>query len=63
MKTADVLQKLGGNREVARLLGITHSAISQWGEQPPKLQQYRLHALRPDLFPPPETFEHVEARA
>lgn len=63
MKTADVISKLGGNREVARLLGITHSAVSQWGEQPPRLQQYRLHYLRPDLFEAPETFAKAEQSA
>lgn len=50
MKTKDVLQKLGGNASTARLLGITHGAVSQWGEEPPLLQQYRLRELRPDLF-------------
>ena len=50
MKTKDVLEKLGGNSATARLLGITHGAVSQWGEEPPLLQQYRLRELRPDLF-------------
>lgn len=63
MRTKDVIEKMGSNAEVARLLGITHSAVSQWGEHPPKLQQYRLHALRPDLFAPPETSANAEASA
>jgi hypothetical protein len=50
MKTKDVLEKLGGNAATARLLGITHGAVSQWGEEPPLLQQYRLRELKPDLF-------------
>ena len=50
MKTKDVLEKLGGNTATARLLGITHGAVSQWGDEPPLLQQYRLRDLRPDLF-------------
>ena len=50
MKTTDVLEKLGGNAATARLLGITHGAVSQWGDEPPLLQQYRLRELRPDLF-------------
>jgi predicted transcriptional regulator len=50
MKTREVIEKLGSNAAVARLLGITHGAVSQWGEEPPLLQQYRLRELRPDLF-------------
>lgn len=50
MKTKDVLEKLGGNAATARALGITHGAVSQWGDEPPLLQQYRLRELRPDLF-------------
>lgn len=57
MKTQEVINALGSNAEVARLLGITHSAVSQWGDEVPLLQQYRLHAARPDLFPVPEKFE------
>lgn len=51
MKTSDVLAKLDTDAAVARLLGITRSAVSQWGDEPPLLQQYRLATLRPDLFP------------
>ena len=50
MKTQDVLEKLGGTVRTAKLLGITHGAVSQWGDEPPLLQQYRLRELRPDLF-------------
>jgi hypothetical protein len=52
MNTAEVIEKLGGTHAlVAKALGITRSAVSQWGVEPPLLQQYRLRALRPDLFP------------
>lgn len=53
MKTQNVIAALGSNAEVARVLGITHAAVSQWGDEPPLLQQYRLAQLRPDLFEMP----------
>jgi hypothetical protein len=53
MRTVEVIEKLGGTHAaVARALQITRSAVSQWGDEPPLLQQYRLRELRPDLFPP-----------
>lgn len=63
MRTAEVITKLGSTAAVARLLGITSSAVSQWRESPPLLQQYRLRELRPDLFPAdhPARSEHEHA--
>ncbi|MFB2830304.1 Cro/CI family transcriptional regulator [Aeromonas jandaei] len=35
MKTKDVLEYFGGPASVARALGITSQAVSQWGEVVP----------------------------
>lgn len=50
MKTAEVISKLGSRNALASLLGISGSAVSQWGERVPELRQYQLRARRPDLF-------------
>lgn len=51
----------GGAGELAKGVGVTAQAISQWDEVPPLrvLEVERLtgvprHELRPDLYPPPE---------
>ena len=46
-----VVQRLGGPSEVARLNGITPSAVSQWVTNgiPPARLLY-LKAIRPDVF-------------
>jgi DNA-binding transcriptional regulator YdaS (Cro superfamily) len=56
MKTAEVISKIGSRNAVAALLGITGSAVTQWGDTVPLLRQYQLAAARPDLFPLPETW-------
>jgi len=35
----------GSAAKLASTLGITEGAVSQWGRNPPLLQQYRLNAL------------------
>jgi transcriptional repressor of cell division inhibition gene dicB len=50
MKTAEALQRAGGLRPLADLLGITPSAISQWGENVPDARIWQLRVLRPDWF-------------
>ena len=48
----------GGQAELARLIGITAQAISQWDEVPPlrvlvveRVSGVSRHELRPDLYP------------
>jgi DNA-binding transcriptional regulator YdaS (Cro superfamily) len=48
----------GGQAELARLIGITAQAISQWDEVPPlrvlaveRISGVSRHDLRPDLYP------------
>lgn len=50
MKTADVIAKAGTASDLARVLGITPAAVSQWGETVPLLREYQLRELRPEWF-------------
>lgn len=47
MRTEDALKRLGVHKaELARKLGITRSAVTQWGEFVPVLMQYRIEDIR-----------------
>lgn len=53
------IEQAGSAAELARRLGITQSAITQWGGKPPvircpeieRLTGVSCHELRPDFFP------------
>lgn len=49
MLTADVIEVFGSATAVAGCLGVTKSAVSQWGEVVPALRQYELRAKRPSI--------------
>jgi DNA-binding transcriptional regulator YdaS (Cro superfamily) len=64
VKKTDTLQRIfeavGGPAALAKELGVTKQAISQWRKVPPRraLEIQRLtgipcHEMRPDLFPNP----------
>lgn len=53
MKTKDAISMAGSAAALSRLLNITQSAISQWGDAVPDLQVYRLKDLRPKWFKKP----------
>jgi DNA-binding transcriptional regulator YdaS (Cro superfamily) len=42
MRTADAIQHYGSRAAIARALGLTPSAVSQWGETVPELSAWRL---------------------
>ena len=42
MRTADAIEHYGTRAAVARVLGLTPSAVSQWGETVPELSAWRL---------------------
>ncbi len=51
-------EKIGGLSELARRLGIKHTAFYRWSEVPPlrvleieKITGVSRHELRPDLYP------------
>lgn len=50
MKTQQAIDHAGSARALADLLGITPSAISQWGEDVPTPRTWQLRVLRPDWF-------------
>ena len=49
MKTSDVVRVFGSQKAVARLLGITPAAISQWGEEVPDLRQFQIKQKRRNI--------------
>lgn len=50
MKTQQAIDHAGSARALADLLGITPSAISQWGEDVPESRYWQMQVLRPDWF-------------
>ena len=50
MKTKDAIDLAGSRSALARILGLTPSAITQWGDEIPKLRIYELRELRPEWF-------------
>jgi DNA-binding transcriptional regulator YdaS (Cro superfamily) len=50
MTKDQAIQKAGTAMALAKLLGITRQAISQWGEQLPVARYWQLKVLRPEWF-------------
>ncbi len=50
MKTQEAIKRAGNAVSLAKLLGITQSAISQWGEVMPEARVWQLKAMRPKWF-------------
>ncbi|WP_043530431.1 Cro/CI family transcriptional regulator [Litchfieldella xinjiangensis] len=46
MKTEDAIQHFGGKKiDLAKALGLSPSAITQWGETVPPLRQFQLERI------------------
>ena len=45
MTTDEAVAAYGTKRALAKALNIWPSAITQWGERPPRLRQYELQTL------------------
>ena len=63
MKTKDAIQLAGSAAELSRILGITQSAISQWGDDIPELSLFRLKDRKPKWFKKPTAFAVNQALA
>jgi predicted transcriptional regulator len=50
IKTTKAIELAGSAKELAALLGVTQSAVSQWGEDLPKARVWQLMTLRPTWF-------------
>jgi hypothetical protein len=58
MKTQNAIDLAGNATALAELLGITPSAISQWGPDLPSARVWQLKVIRPEWFssgPPAST--------
>lgn len=50
MKTQHAIRQAGAPKALADLLGITPSAISQWGDDVPQAREWQLRLLKPEWF-------------
>lgn len=50
MTKEEAIKRAGGKSALARLLGVTPAAISQWGEDVPIMRIWQLKTLRPEWF-------------
>jgi DNA-binding transcriptional regulator YdaS (Cro superfamily) len=50
MDTKTAISLAGNATELAKLLGVTRQAISQWGENLPQQRMWQLQVLRPKWF-------------
>jgi hypothetical protein len=50
MKKNRAIQLAGSATELAKVLGITQGAVSQWGEDIPELRVLQLRERRPEWF-------------
>lgn len=54
MSENDIINRLGGTTEVARICEVTKQAVSQWRTNGiPKAQRKYLRAIRPEAFEEP----------
>ncbi len=62
MKTKELISRLGGSSEVARLCEVTVGAVSQWKASGavPKARLMYLRAVRPEVFKEPDPPELAE---
>lgn len=55
MKTQHAIELAGSAAALAKLLGITPSAISQWGCDVPQPRVWQLQVMKPAWFRKPKT--------
>jgi hypothetical protein len=54
MKTKDAIDHAGSATALSKILGVSLSAISQWGEDIPQARYYQLRVLKPRWFRQPK---------
>lgn len=62
MRTADVIAVFGSSKALAECLGVSKSAISQWGDLVPELREYQLRDKRPNIEREIAQLERQQAR-
>ena len=50
MKTQTAIELAGSAAMLAKILEVTPSAISQWGEDVPQAREWQLRVIRPEWF-------------
>jgi DNA-binding transcriptional regulator YdaS (Cro superfamily) len=50
MTKEQAIKLAGGQSYLARMLGITQAAVSQWGENVPASRIWQLKVLKPEWF-------------
>ena len=50
METKKAIELAGSMTALAAMLGISVSAVSQWGEMIPEQREWQLRVLRPEWF-------------
>lgn len=63
MKTEKAIEHAGSPKALADLLGITPSAVSQWGDDVPQAREWQLKVLRPEWFSDSGEAAQQKARA
>lgn len=62
MKSTELIKRLGGSGEVARLCDVTVGAVSQWKTAGiPKARLMYLRVIRPDAFEQDASADNQEA--
>lgn len=52
MEKAEAIKLFGTAAALAEALGISRSAVAQWGETVPKLREFQIRELRPTATQP-----------
>lgn len=56
MTASEIIDRLGGTSEVARLCEVRQPSVSEWRKNGiPKAREMYLRAIRPDIFDVPST--------
>lgn len=54
MKKSEAIERAGGVGKLAKLVGLTSGAISQWGEDVPMHRVWQLRVIKPRWFRKPK---------